>query len=479
MLADLPEHLLHSVCYHLDGASLARLGQASLTLKTVAQSAAEQLLASRCHHAGNWRMCARVGEAPAYQLFVLEELLPATQQVVSTATAHALVVSAGGKLVAFGDDSLRQLGLGGSDAPTQESVWGRLKSMHSTAQPVRYLDDRPVMSVAAGQAHSCCIALLSDGTPALFTWGSCSASRGATGHEPPEFQESWPPGFVIPAPRLLRKHVALVAAGHLHTACISVQGEVFTWGRGAHGRLGHGDDEDRPRPSLVETLPGRTIALDCGMDTTAVVTHDGRLLVAGTMYVDGQFDSFHDPTLIRFPESAAAVRQVSCGQRHFAAIDAAGALYTWGYGAGGRLGHGSDVSVGAPRQLRGMGHQEVDPQGRRTMSSRVTAVSCGSDFTAAICKGSLWSWGANTSGSLGHNDCHRRTVPTRVCMDHLSDGVAAATVVAVCCGRDSCVTVLASGELVSFGNGDKGQSGRPNAGSWRPGVVGDVECAAM
>lgn len=44
-----------------------------------------------------------------------------------------------------------------------------------------------------------------------------------------------------------------IAAGGAHSACITASGELFTWGKGRYGRLGHGDSEDQLKPKLVRT----------------------------------------------------------------------------------------------------------------------------------------------------------------------------------------------------------------------------------
>jgi E3 ubiquitin-protein ligase HERC2 len=44
-----------------------------------------------------------------------------------------------------------------------------------------------------------------------------------------------------------------IAAGGAHSACISTAGELYTWGKGRYGRLGHGDSEDQTKPKLVST----------------------------------------------------------------------------------------------------------------------------------------------------------------------------------------------------------------------------------
>ena len=42
-------------------------------------------------------------------------------------------------------------------------------------------------------------------------------------------------------------------------------GELYSWGKGRYGRLGHGDSEDQTKPKLVEALLGyRVIDVACG-----------------------------------------------------------------------------------------------------------------------------------------------------------------------------------------------------------------------
>ena len=53
-------------------------------------------------------------------------------------------------------------------------------------------------------------------------------------------------------------------------------GELYTWGKGRYGRLGHGDSEDQLRPKLVESLLGyRVIDVACGELTTTALCDIG------------------------------------------------------------------------------------------------------------------------------------------------------------------------------------------------------------
>ena len=47
------------------------------------------------------------------------------------------------------------------------------------------------------------------------------------------------------------KHVRDIACGSGHSAAVTSNGELYTWGQGDHGRLGHGDEVIQTKPKLV------------------------------------------------------------------------------------------------------------------------------------------------------------------------------------------------------------------------------------
>lgn len=50
------------------------------------------------------------------------------------------------------------------------------------------------------------------------------------------------------------KEIIEIACGGAHSAAITSHGELYTWGKGRYGRLGHGDSEDQLKPKLVCTF---------------------------------------------------------------------------------------------------------------------------------------------------------------------------------------------------------------------------------
>lgn len=53
---------------------------------------------------------------------------------------------------------------------------------------------------------------------------------------------------------------------------LTSKNEVYTWGKGANGRLGHGDVEDRKSPTLVESLKDKHVKIiACGSNYSAAI----------------------------------------------------------------------------------------------------------------------------------------------------------------------------------------------------------------
>ena len=53
---------------------------------------------------------------------------------------------------------------------------------------------------------------------------------------------------------LKAKRVRDVSCGSSHSAAITSNGELYTWGLGEYGRLGHGDTTTQTRPKQVHGI---------------------------------------------------------------------------------------------------------------------------------------------------------------------------------------------------------------------------------
>lgn len=157
-----------------------------------------------------------------------------------------------------------------------------------------------------------------------------------------------------------------------HAALVTYTGDLYTWGEGKGGVLGHGHQADVATPTRVALLWGRRVAsVRCSASATAVVTSTNELLTwgdgaAGTLGYSAIRQPI--PRLVHLPP----VEHVALSPFHAAAVTQAGQLFTWGCGLGGKLGHGDTEDIATPREV-------VALQGMR-----VLRVACGHWHTAAI-----------------------------------------------------------------------------------------------
>ena len=64
-----------------------------------------------------------------------------------------------------------------------------------------------------------------------------------------------------------------VAVGRSHAALLTRRGQLYTWGRGGAGRLGHGGAASSGRPLRLLTLwDAVATSVKCSDSTTAAIT---------------------------------------------------------------------------------------------------------------------------------------------------------------------------------------------------------------
>ncbi|XP_031281795.1 PH, RCC1 and FYVE domains-containing protein 1 [Pistacia vera] len=258
--------------------------------------------------------------------------------------------------------------------------------------------------------------------------------------------------------------VQSIALGGKHAALVTKQGEIFCWGEGKGGRLGHKVNVDVSYPKLVESLNGAVVQyVSCGEFQTCARTKSGELYIWGDnnhgadMVGEMGSRSHWLPRKLCGPLDCVTISKVACGEWHTAIVSTSGQLFTYGDGTFGVLGHGNLQNVFQPKEvesLRGL---------------RVKSVACGPWHTAAIVEimtdryksvaigGKLFTWGDGDKGRLGHADGERKLLPT--CVAQLVDF----DFVQVSCGRMLTVGLTSSGKVYTMGSAVHGQLGNPQA----------------
>ena len=94
---------------------------------------------------------------------------------------------------------------------------------------------------------------------------------------------------------------------------------------------------------------------------------------------------------------------VSAGSQHSLAVTADGAVWSWGFGGLGQLGHGDQQNQLLPKKIEALAGQ------------RVLAVSAGQSHSIAItADGAVSSWGLGGFGCLGHGDEQSQLLPKKI-----------------------------------------------------------------
>ncbi len=125
---------------------------------------------------------------------------------------------------------------------------------------------------------------------------------------------------------------------------VTERGEVYSWGWNIYGQCGHGSfgDKNQLLPRVVEALAG------------------------------------------------ARIRSASAGGAHSLVVTEEGALYSFGYGSKGQLGHGSD------------GHERFPKMVDALRNVHIAVAAAGSVQSLALAEdGAVFSWGGNSVGQLG------------------------------------------------------------------------------
>ncbi|GLC44604.1 hypothetical protein PLESTB_001324500 [Pleodorina starrii] len=264
-------------------------------------------------------------------------------------------------------------------------------------RPIEFFSGRPVSRVACGDTHTLVVAA---DTGELFTFGRNQNGQLGLGHT----NDCLSPQRVV---ALQGERVRSVACGSEHSLAATESGAVFAWGWGRYGNLGDGESQDRYLPTRVVGLEGvRVVSAECGWRHSAVVSEDGRVFTFGWSKY-GQLG--HGDHLDRTrPCQVAALRHcrittVAGGWRHTMAADSAGNLYAWGWNKFGQLGLGDmdDRSVPTRVATGALAGQQV------------ALLACGWRHTLCVtATGRVYSWGRGVNGQLGHGEEQDLTEPT-------------------------------------------------------------------
>uniref|UniRef100_A0A2C9KCS9 B30.2/SPRY domain-containing protein n=1 Tax=Biomphalaria glabrata TaxID=6526 RepID=A0A2C9KCS9_BIOGL len=287
-----------------------------------------------------------------------------------------------GSVSACGKGSYGRLGLGDSNNQTMPRKL--------TFDPPAII--KKISSSKGSDGHT--LALTTEGE--LFSWGD--GDYGKLGLGGNHTQKS---PKLIQGP-LAQKVVKTMSAGYRHSAAVTVDGQLYTWGEGDYGRLGHGDKASRNVPKQVKDI-GPVGQVACGSSHTLAVSQDGKTVWSfgggdNGKLGHGDMNRQTKPAVIE-AFCGMYIRKVACSSQASLALTSTGQVYAWGTGS--CLGFGlADFTAMTPKLIE-------DLQGTRIMD-----ITCGDSHCLALSHDNeVFAWGNNAMGQCGQG--HAQSPVTR------------------------------------------------------------------
>lgn len=299
---------------------------------------------------------------------------------------------------------------------------------------------------------------------------------------------------------LLDTQLAAVACGGAHTAAVTDDGSLYTFGLNDRSQLGHSPGEREvpvpqevamPEAATAVAVRGRAArrwlpaaiataaaclpqlhgaanyvastplprTLQAGHYHTLALSDTGRVWAFGSnatgqLGLGGEAAAEPEPRLVKGLEQVVAI---AAGAEHSLALTAGGEVYSWGCATDGRLGHGKPASM----RLWGARHEPRPRLVRALEGQRVVAVAAGQMHSAALTSdGRLLVWGSGRFNQLGQGEDREHASPVEVPGLH--------AIAAVACGGLHTLAVQQGGTLLSWGANQNGCLGLGSAENQQP-----------
>jgi alpha-tubulin suppressor-like RCC1 family protein len=297
------------------------------------------------------------------------------------------------------------------------------------------LESKSILSIATGQNHSVCAT--AQGTTYVV-------GTNIHGCVDPNLAE----GTGIYRPQLFESlsnvRVVQVSCGYDHTAALSSNGSVWTWGSNAYGQLGHrinnnGNNSARDasfegptrcRPTGMALGKGRRASsVACGTYYTLVLTTHMSLLACGKALIAGHREPSEFgvpkqlPTLVGLPLVGMAA-----GDGHAVVITAHGTAFVWGENRHSCCGREYPTELTVPLTMKLPSCQSSSGGGcgdglNIPDEVAIQDAACGLEHTILVTRsGRLLVCGNNNFGQLGIAASELNSSNTVIPMNHPNGG---------------------------------------------------------
>ncbi|GJN01947.1 hypothetical protein PR202_ga19252 [Eleusine coracana subsp. coracana] len=308
---------------------------------------------------------------------------------------HAAIITKKGEVYSWGNEGNGRTGRQENISASRPRIVEALASFH-------------VKSVAYGSKHTYAVMVSGE----LFEWGEGAHSLGLLNDC--YVRNQWLPHKLFSPMDGIS--VSNVACGPWHTAIITSSGQLFTYGDGTFGVLGHGDTQAIAQPKEVDSLKGlRVKCVACGPWHTAAIVEVARSFKNNNpskLFTWGDADrgklGHADKKAKLVPTCVDSLKdydfvQVTCGSALTVALTINGVVYTIGNSTYGQLGN-PQTDGKYVCSVQGLLKTEI-----------VRQISSGSSHVVVLtANGKVFTWGKGTEGQLGLGDYNNRSSPTLV-----------------------------------------------------------------
>ena len=181
-----------------------------------------------------------------------------------------------------------------------------------------------------------------------------------------------------------KKSITKIAMGSHHTVMLDDMSNVYSFGLGDGGQLGHGHRHSLAHPHVMDKL-------------RHLMANSER----GSKEAGGSGSASQGISRNTLSSGAGQVRDISCGREHTLLLTSGGRVWSWGSNKFGQLGHSNFESCAIPRQViagaSGTGSTECGSMSSIATSAfkQIKQISAGGSHSAALTEsGSLYTWGA-------------------------------------------------------------------------------------
>uniref|UniRef100_A0A6B2KZA5 RCC1-like domain-containing protein n=1 Tax=Arcella intermedia TaxID=1963864 RepID=A0A6B2KZA5_9EUKA len=254
------------------------------------------------------------------------------------------------------------------------------------------------------------VALTTDG---LYLWGDLMNSKEEIVYSPVKVQID----FI---------RISQLSCGYSHVAILTTNGEVWTFGNGSYGQLGHEDLSNQENPKLVESLCGKNIrSISCGSLHTVAVTDLGNVSTWGSSHKGCLGYPSTSPHQVS-PKLVSGLRgkniiQAFAGHTHTIVTTENDEVYVWGEFKNLMELSVNNTDEDAPRRTQSFSGEAPADNSDLPMvipelyAKQIKQLECGDQFTIFLSADqTLYSWGSGQFGQLGHGDILDFTVPTLI-----------------------------------------------------------------